>query len=73
MLEKCENCQSFDNSKFLQNARTRDAGICGKFTEVVFKKETCKWHMPKTDLTETEIFTKPVKPVLKFVQLDFFQ
>ncbi len=74
MTETCQNCQSFDNKNFVQNRATRDAGICTKFTEITFKCDTCKFHMPKQELTENEIFVPVVRPKLNIVrQLDLFQ
>lgn len=75
MTKTCENCQSFDNEKFVQKHATRDAGICTKFTEVTFKRDSCKYHLPKQKLSENEIFV-PVVDVTKLPpisQLSFFQ
>jgi hypothetical protein len=74
MTEKCENCMFFDNSKFVQKPKTKDCGICTKFTEISFKNETCRFHMPKQELEEKEIFT-PVVDKQKFIprQYDLFQ
>lgn len=74
MTENCLNCMFFDNSKFVQKIQTRDAGICTKFTEVCFKNDSCKWHMPKQDLEEKEIFA-PVVDKQRHIpkQYDLFQ
>jgi hypothetical protein len=56
MQKTCENCASFDNSKFLQHRATRDAGLCTKFTEITFKRESCKFHLEKQNLSANEIF-----------------
>ena len=74
MTEKCENCMFFDNSKFLHKTQTKDAGICTKFTEVCFKRDSCKWHMLKQELDEKEIFAPVVdKQIFKPKQYDLFQ
>lgn len=74
MTENCSNCMFFDNSKFVQKIQTQNAGICTKFTEVCFKSESCKWHIPKQELEEKEIF-KPLVEKPKFIikQYDLFQ
>ncbi|BFM44940.1 hypothetical protein CFS9_35810 [Flavobacterium sp. CFS9] len=74
MMKNCENCMSFDNSKFLHKRQTKDAGLCTKFTEVTFKNDSCKFYLPKQNLTEKEIFAPVVdtrKTTLR--QLDLFQ
>lgn len=74
MTEKCENCMFFDNSKFLHKPQTKDCGICTKFTEISFKNDSCKWHMPKQQLEEKEIFLTHVVAVKQTIkQLDLFQ
>lgn len=74
MPKTCENCHSFDNAKFVQKHATRDAGICSMFTEVTFKRDSCKYHFPKQELKENEIFL-PLVDVgkLPVVQFDLFQ
>lgn len=74
MTEKCENCMFFDNSRFLHKPQTKDAGICTKFIEVMFKNDACKFHLPTQELEEKEIF-KPVVDKQKFIpkQYDLFQ
>nr|WP_294931305.1 hypothetical protein [uncultured Flavobacterium sp.] len=73
MAETCENCASFDNSKFLHHTATRDAGMCTKFTEITFKRDKCKFHLPKQALSENEIFV-PLVDVSKLpvIQFDLF-
>lgn len=75
MKNTCENCISFDRSRHYKDARTQDAGICLKWIEVVFKRETCKEHFLKDNPTEKEIFP-PLVDVTKLppiTQLDLFQ
>ena len=74
MTETCQNCQSFDNAKFLHKRATRDAGICTKFTEVTFNRDSCKYHLPKQELSENEIFVPLVEVKrLPVIQFDLFQ
>ncbi|WP_143154989.1 hypothetical protein [Flavobacterium chilense] len=64
----------FDNSRFLHKPQTKDAGICTKFTEVMFKNDTCKFHLPTQEFEEKEIFISGVdKQTLKPKQYDLFQ
>lgn len=75
MKKTCENCASFDQTKFLHHHATRDAGLCLKFTEVTFKRNSCKWFLEKQKLSEKEIFV-PVVDVTKLppiTQLNLFQ
>lgn len=74
MTQTCENCLSFDNSKFLHKRATRDAGLCGRFTEITFKRDNCKFHLPKQQLNENEIFVPLVEvKKLPVIQFDLFQ
>ena len=74
MNEKCQNCMFFDNSKFLHKSQTKDAGICTKFTEVMFKNDSCKFHLPIQELEEKEIFLQVVdKQKFTPKQYDLFQ
>lgn len=74
MSDTCQNCIQFDNAKFLHHSATKDAGMCMKYIEITFKRETCKFHMPKQELTENEIFV-PLVDVKKLpvIQFDLFQ
>lgn len=74
MTEKCENCMFFDNSKFLHKPQTKDCGICTKFTEISFKNDHCRFHMPTQKLEEKQIFS-PVVDKHKYIpkQYDLFQ
>ncbi|MFV8344589.1 hypothetical protein [Flavobacterium sp. ZB4P13] len=56
MTEKCENCYYFDGSKHEKDAQTAHAGICSKWTEIVFKSETCKQFFSNQNKSEKEIF-----------------
>ena len=56
MLENCENCTFFDGSKHQNDIRTKHAGICSKWTEIVFRTETCKQYFSNQNKTEKEIF-----------------
>lgn len=56
MLENCENCTFFDGSKHQNDKRTFHAGICSKWTEIVFKTEICKQYFSKKNKSENEIF-----------------
>jgi spore cortex formation protein SpoVR/YcgB (stage V sporulation) len=74
MAEKCENCSYFDGSKHENDKRTAHAGICSKWTEIVFKSETCKQFFSNENKTEKEIFI-PLVDVSKLPpsnQLTFF-
>ncbi|PWA08966.1 hypothetical protein [Flavobacterium laiguense] len=57
MTETCQNCAFFDDSKHKNNARTKDAGICTKWVQIAFKKETCKQHFLNTNLSEKDVFS----------------
>jgi hypothetical protein len=74
MTQTCENCTFFDTLRHENDARTKHAGICTKWTEIVFKSETCKWHFLKSNPDEKEIFI-PLVDVTKLpsvTQLTFF-
>ncbi len=74
MTQNCLNCMFFDNSRFVQKPQTKDAGICTKFTEVCFKNDYCKWHLPTQELEEKDIFSPLVeKQKIIIKQYDLFQ
>lgn len=58
MTQNCENCFHFDGSQHENDARTKHAGICKNFSEIVFKKETCKFHFSKDNLPSEKVFSK---------------
>jgi hypothetical protein len=70
MKINCENCVFFDGSKHQKDARTQHAGICSKWTEIVFRSETCKQHFLNSNPTEKDIFPALVDvsklPVIQF-------
>jgi hypothetical protein len=74
MTETCQDCAFFDDSKHRNNARTKDAGICTKWVQIAFKKETCKQHFPNTNLSEKEVFLPPAakRQQMANVQLNLF-
>lgn len=62
MAENCENCMFFDGTKHDNDIRTKHAGICSKWTEIVFRTETCKQFFTLQNKKENEIF-KPLVDV----------
>ena len=74
MKNTCQNCVSFDGSKHQKDSRTQHAGICLKWSEIVFKTEICKQHFLNSNPTENQIF-KPLVDVAKLpvIQFDLFQ
>lgn len=75
MSNNCEKCHLFDNAKFLHHSATKDAGMCMKFIEITFKRDTCKFFLPKQELTENEIFVPlvDVTQLPPITQLNLFQ
>lgn len=59
MTEKCKNCFHFDGSQHEKDARTKHAGICKNFNEIVFKNETCKFHFTTDNLPLKNVFSEP--------------
>lgn len=74
MTQNCENCIFFDGSKHENDTRTKHAGICSKWTQIVFRSETCKQYFSNENKGENEIF-KPLVDVTQLppaTQLTFF-
>lgn len=73
MKGTCQNCCHFDGSKHQKDPRTQHAGICSKWTEIVFQSETCKQYFSNENKSEKEIFplidTTQLPPIN---QLSFF-
>lgn len=74
MTQNCENCASFDGTKHENDNRTKHAGICFKWSQIVFRNETCKQFFSNQNKTETEVFP-PLLDISKLPpanQLAFF-
>lgn len=74
MTENCENCASFDGTKHENDNRTKHAGICSKWCQIVFKTENCKQFFSKENKKEKEVFP-PLLDLTKLPpasQLTFF-
>lgn len=56
VIEKkhCENCCHFNNDFHAKDTRTKHAGICYKWSEVVFLYGTCKSFSNRTEIQPTE-------------------
>jgi hypothetical protein len=62
---QCENCHYFSGDKHKNDPRTKHAGICSKWTEVVFRTENCKEYFSSSNAPADEIF----KPLIDVNQL----
>lgn len=79
-MSNCLNCTHFNNEKFVNDARTKNAGICEKFCEVVFYNDkSCNQYLikpPETLFEQVEIgkFTKSLQNNHKEItnQLELF-
>lgn len=56
MTVNCENCMFFDSTKHEKDPRTKHAGICSKWTEIVFKSDTCKQFFSSSNPTVENLF-----------------
>lgn len=54
--ETCENCHYFDNSAHKLDARTAHAGVCKKFSEIVFLSDNCSQYFDVSNLPQDKIF-----------------
>lgn len=68
MKNVCENCIYFDNEKHKNSYQTRHAGICKKWCEITFLKDTCKNFLSK-DNPET---LEPKKIINENIQTSLF-
>ena len=71
----CIDCNSFDNSKHINDPRTMHAGICKKWSQITFTSDTCKQYIPIQNHFEKDIFKEPIIDVSKLPsasQLSFF-
>lgn len=79
-MSNCLKCSNFNNQKFVNDTRTKHAGICEKFCEVVFYNDkACKQYLviqPKTLFEEIQIgeIKKPLQNNHKEItnQLELF-
>lgn len=56
MTKKCINCASFNNENHKNDDRTKHAGICDKYKEIVYISETCKlFESKEIDVNEIEV------------------
>lgn len=63
----CLNCVHFDNTKHVNDSRTKHAGICQKWCQVTFNNHTCKDHT----LTALPDLKKEIKEQLTQQQFTF--
>lgn len=72
----CEDCLHFDNTRHLKDARTAHAGLCKRFCETTFLKDTCNQWLPnvlpdwETEILKTATIVEISKPQVK--QLNLF-
>lgn len=62
MTENCSNCTFFDGSRHENDKRTSHAGICSKWSQIVFKTEICKQYFFKGN--------EPAENIFKSTQID---
>lgn len=74
MSKLCDNCTFFDGSKHQNDSRTSHAGICSKWSEIVFRSETCKQYISVLDQPKEKIQVPliDVKNLPNSNQLTFF-
>jgi hypothetical protein len=66
----CENCNYFDNAKMKLDDRTKTAGVCKKWYDVVFQKTpSCKEFID--DKIINDIFVE--KPIVQNYQYNLFK
>lgn len=66
---KCLNCINFDNVAHASDERTKHAGLCKKFCEIVFQNDSCnQWLNVDTDKTWADL----IAPKLHENQISLF-
>ncbi len=59
MKNECQNCINFDNEKHKNHPATKHAGICKKWCEIMFLKDSCNQFLSKENPENLE----PLKPL----------
>ena len=55
MKKVCLNCKFFNNENHVKDARTSNAGICLKWSQIEFVDATCKEHVIKLEPLKTPL------------------